>query len=67
MNVERLYAISTAIIDDINQTQSDIILQRLISSLQNQINAPQQPQGQQQVSQHLTSLYNALLKSSSNK
>ena len=66
MNIERLHAIAIAIIADINNTKTDSTLQQLVTSLQNQVNQPQSPQFQQQVSQHLTTLYASLANAPSN-
>jgi hypothetical protein len=66
MNTERLHAIATAIIDDINVTTTATTLQQLVASLQNQVNQPQSPQFQQQVSQHLNTLYTSLANAPSN-
>ncbi len=66
MNIERLHAIAIAIITDIKNTKTDSTLQQLVTSLQNQVNQPQSPQFQQQVSQHLTTLYASLTNAPSN-
>jgi len=66
MNIERLHAIAIAIIDDINNTNTESTLQQLVKSLQNQVNQPQAPEFQQQVSQHLTTLYTSLADAPSN-
>ncbi len=66
MNVERLHAIAIAVIDDINTTKLLETLTQLVTSLQNQVNQPQTPELQNQVSQHLRSLYDALDNSGSN-
>ncbi len=66
MNIERLHAIAIAVIDDINKTKADSTLQVLVESLQNQVNEPQSPEFQQQVSQHLTTLNTTLKDAPSN-
>ncbi|MBF8265457.1 MAG: hypothetical protein HW384_1321 [Dehalococcoidia bacterium] len=66
MNIERLHAIATAIIADINNTKTASTLQQLVESLQNQVNQPQSPQFQKQVSQHLDALYVSLANAPSN-
>jgi len=66
MNTERLHAIARAVIDDINTTNSEATLQQIVESLQNQVNQPQAPEFQNQVSQSLTTIYEALEKSLSN-
>lgn len=66
MNIERLHAIAIAIIDDINTTKTDSTLQQLVTSLQNQVNQPQSPEFQQQVSEHLKTLYASLANAPSN-
>ena len=66
MNAERLHAIAVAVIIDISKTKTDSTLQTLITSLQNQVNQPQAPQFQQQVSQHLTTLSTSLQDAPSN-
>lgn len=66
MNAERLHAIAIAVIDDINTTNIEQTLKQLVSSLQNQLSQPQSPQFQNQVSQHLQTLYDALANSKSN-
>ncbi len=60
MNVERLHAIAAALQSDLSTTSALPLLQQLISSLSNQINQPNQPQFQQQTSQYLEQLTNAL-------
>jgi len=66
MNAERLHAIAIAVIDDINTTNSVGVLGNLVQSLQNQVNQPQAPQFQNQVSKHLNTLSNVLAESKSN-
>jgi hypothetical protein len=66
MNIERLHAIALAIINDINSTKTQITLQQLVTALQNQVNQPQAPAFQQQVSQHLQTLDASLSSAPSN-
>jgi hypothetical protein len=66
MNIERLHAIAIAVIDDINKTKTDSTLQTLVNALQKQVNQPQSPEFQQQVSQHFTTLNNTLKDAPSN-
>lgn len=66
MNIERLHAIALAVIDEINSTKTQSTLQQLVSALQNQVNQPQEPGFQQQVSQHLQTLYTSLESAPSN-
>lgn len=66
MNTERLHAIAVGVINDINTTKSESTLQQLTESLQNQVNQPQSPEFQQQVSQHLQTLENLLIDAPSN-
>lgn len=66
MNTERLHAIARAVIDDINTTNSEATLQQVVESLQNQVNQPQDPAFQNQLSQSLTTIYEALENSLSN-
>lgn len=67
MNIERLHAIAVAILNDINNTHADTNLQQIIKALNSQINQPQEPQFQQQVSQHLQTLYTSLSSAPSNE
>ena len=66
MNVERLHAIAAELRRDLDQTAALSLLQNLVSSLSNQVSQPQQPQYQQQTSQYLTQLLDALRKASVN-
>ena len=66
MNTERLHAIAIAVIDDINTTKSESTLQQLVKSLQMQVNQPQAPELQTQVSGRLKTLEEALATSKSN-
>ena len=67
MNIERLHAIAVAILDDLDKTKADTNLQQIIEALNNQINQPQEPGFQQQVSQHLQTLYTSLSSAPSNE
>jgi len=60
MNAERLHVIAKAIKKDLAATNSEASLQELINALTNQVNTPQQPAYQQQVSTLQTNIYNAL-------
>ncbi len=66
MNTERLHAIAIAVLADINSTNTESTLQQLVKALQNQINRPQEPAFQQQVSEHLKTLYASLENAPSN-
>lgn len=66
MNVERLHAIALEVLDDIQKTNTEDTLKQLVDALQNQVNQPQTPQFQQQVSQHLQTLSEALSTAPSN-
>ncbi len=66
MNTEQLHAIAITVIDDINTTNTEGTLGQLVKALQNQVDQPQSPEFQTQVSTHLTTLYDALAKSKSN-
>lgn len=66
MNAERLHVIAKAVRDDLSRTELTNTLKQLVTSLQNQVNQPNQPQYQQQVSSTLTTLYQALENSPSN-
>jgi len=50
MNAERLHAIATAVLEDFSQCGLPQLLSQLRDQLQNQVNQPQQPSHQQQVS-----------------
>lgn len=65
MNVERLHAIALTILNDPQNADTENTLQKLVDSLQNQINSPQDPTFQQEVSQHSKTLY-ALLSAAPN-
>ncbi len=66
MNAEKLHILASAIYEDLEETQVQPIFQNLVNALQNQVNQPQQPTHQQQISEHLTKLYDTLSQSSSN-
>ena len=66
MNVERLHAISRAVYEDIQSAEIEATLNQLVDALQNLVNQPQEPEFQQQVSQHQQTLYQALSSSKSN-
>ena len=66
MNAERLHAVAKAIHQDLKDAQERSLLEQLTSALQNQVNQPQQPNHQQQVSTVLKSLDVALEASTSN-
>ena len=66
MNTERLHIITLAIRNDLAETKVQATLEQLVSALQNQVNQPQQPDFQQQVSKQLITLNEALSKASSN-
>ncbi len=66
MNTERLHAILIALQSEIASTKSVDVLGKLVESLQNQVNQPQEPSHQQQVAEHLTRLRELLLSVPSN-
>lgn len=66
MNAERLHAIALAVRDDLQQTQTVKRLQELRDALQQQVNQPQQPGPQQQVSKIRQELTAALENAPSN-
>lgn len=66
MNTEQLHAIAIATIEDINTTSSLKILEQLVKSLENSVKQPQSPELQNQIAQHLKTLYDALAKSKTN-
>ena len=66
MNAERLHAIILAIKDDLQKTALVNTLKELTTHLQNQVNQPNQPQHQQQVSTILANLFQNLEKAPSN-
>jgi hypothetical protein len=66
MNVERLHAITIAVLDDLKKTATESTLSSLVSALQNQINQPQQPDFQKQVSTNLQQLEDVLSSAPSN-
>lgn len=67
MNAERLHAIASELRKDLDKTSTVSLLQQLVTSLSNQISQPQQPQFQQQTSQHLTQLVDKLEDASVNQ
>ncbi len=67
MNVERLHAIAIAVLDDLKVTGTESILNALIRALQNQINQPQSPEFQKQVSTHYQQLRGKLSAAPSNE
>jgi len=66
MNTERLHAIAIAVTDDINTTKTPETLQQLVGALQNQINRPQEPQFQNEVSNNLQKIQSVLVTAKSN-
>lgn len=66
MNAERLHALALAIKDDLQATGVVATMQQLRDALQNQVNAPQEPSYQQQVSTALQQLAESLAAASSN-
>lgn len=66
MNVERLHAISLAVRADLEATRSVEIMRSLRDSLRNQVNAPEEPSHQQQVSDAVQALADSLSDAASN-
>lgn len=66
MNAERLHVIALAIRDDLAETRLEKIMAQLVAALQNQVNQPQAPEHQQQVSTHLAALLKVLPTARSN-
>lgn len=66
MNVERLHAVALAIKDDLKKTREVQLLEQLRAALQNEVNQPQQPTYQQQVSDTLKELNKVLAAAASN-
>ncbi len=66
VNAERLHAIALAVRDDLQTTGVVATLQQLRDALQNQVNAPQEPTYQQQISAALQQLTEALADAPSN-
>jgi hypothetical protein len=66
MNAERLHAIVLAVRDELLATSVVTMMQQLRDSLQNQVNAPQEPSYQQQVSATLQQLSETLAEAPSN-
>lgn len=60
MNTTKLHIITKALVQELRRTDSVSLMQQAIQSLQNQINQPQQPSYQQQLSNHLSNLYSNL-------
>lgn len=60
MNAERLHAVAKAVREDLKGTKELALLNQLRSALQNQVNQPQTPNHQQQVSDTLKQLSSAL-------
>jgi hypothetical protein len=67
MNADRLHSLAVAIQHDLKSTSVVAALQRLLASLQNQVNAPQEPSHQQQVSAQLKTLATSLKEAPSNR
>ncbi|MDP9418886.1 MAG: hypothetical protein M3P53_01825 [Actinomycetota bacterium] len=65
MNAERLHALALAVKDDLQATRVVATMQQLRDALQNQVNAPQEPTYQQQVSTALQQLAESLAAASS--
>lgn len=66
MNAERLHVVARSIHKEMVTSQVLSLLKALNSNLKQQINQPQQPQHQQEVANHLSSLYAALENAGSN-
>lgn len=66
MNTERLHRLAIAILEDLNKTNVLQKFKQITEALKNQTNQPQQPQFQQQVSQYLKELCDALDNAPSN-
>jgi hypothetical protein len=66
MNAERLHAIAVSVLDDLKVTKSEDTLKQLVAALQNQVNQPNAPQFQQQVSDFRTALNESLSAAPSN-
>ena len=66
MNAERLHAVALAICDDLKSTKTPQLLEQLRNGLQNQVNQPQQPSYQQQVSDTLKKLSDSLADAEAN-
>ena len=60
MNTTKLHIIAKALNTELSRTGSASLVQQIIQELQNQINQPQQPTHQQNVSNHLSKLYQLL-------
>ena len=60
MNTTKLHIIAKALRKELTRVGAVALINQAIQALQNQINQPQQPNHQQQLSSHLTSLYQKL-------
>ncbi|SFD82872.1 hypothetical protein SAMN05660831_02408 [Thiohalospira halophila DSM 15071] len=60
MNTTKLHIIAKALKKEMARVESVSLINQAVQALQNQINQPQQPNHQQQLSNHLTNLYNRL-------
>lgn len=66
MNAERLHAIAIEVNDDLTSPNIQNTLQSLVTTLQRQINEPQNAAYQTQISSYLKTLYDSLAKSKTN-
>lgn len=60
MNTTRLHIIAKTLLEELKRVQTGAILQQAVQALENQINQPQQGKPQEQLTSHLTNLYNKL-------
>lgn len=60
MNTTKLHIIAKSLLAELKRTGSASLLQQAVQALQNQINQPQQPNHQQQLANHLDTLYKRL-------
>ena len=60
MNTTKLHIIAKALKKEMERVGSVSLVDQAVQSLQNQINQPQEPNHQQQLSNHLTNLYDKL-------
>jgi len=60
MNTAKLHIIARDLLTELGRVDVVSLLEKVIQALQQQINQPQQPNHQQQLSLHLTSLYDKL-------
>jgi len=60
MNTTKLHIIAKALKKEMARVGSVSLVQQTVQALQNQVNQPQQPNHQQQLSNHLTNLYKKL-------